>query len=133
MAFKVKKIKPMFTGVVTTALKYVTDVATESGLILPSKMEGQLNYYQWVVAVGNMVQDIKEGDIVRINFKRYAVVQHAPGALDADANVQHDDMTMKYQIPMVNVDGRDLLFLQNNDIEYVVTDWEGVDEGGLLQ
>lgn len=123
----------MFTGVVTTAMKYVSDVTNDSGLILPSKMEGQLNYYQWVVAVGDMVTGLKKGDIVRINFKRYAIAQHTPGMIDADANIQHDNMSVKYEIPMVTMDGKDYLFLQNNDIEYIVTDYSGVDEGGLLQ
>ncbi len=131
--FKVLEIKPMFTGVVTTARKYVGDIATDSGLIIPSKLEGQLNYYQWVVAVGDMVKDIKKGDIVRINFKRYVMPKHTPGAIDADANIQHDDMSLRYEIPMVNIDGQECLFLQNNDIEYVVTKYEGIDEGGLLQ
>ena len=131
--FKIKEIKPLFTGVVTTAMKYVSNVTSDSGLILPGKMEGQLNYFQWVEAVGDMVTGIKKGDIVRINFKRYAIASHVPGAIDADANVQHDNMSIKYEIPMVNIDGRDFLFLQNNDIEYVVTRFEGVDEGGLLQ
>ena len=123
----------MFTGVVTTAMKYVSDVTNDSGLILPSKMEGQLNYYQWVVAVGDMVTGLKKGDIVRINFKRYAIAQHTPGMIDADVNIQHDNMSVKYEIPMVTMDGKDYLFLQNNDIEYIVTDYSGVDEGGLLQ
>jgi len=131
--FTIKKIRPMFTGVITTAMKYVGGVTTESGLILPSKMDGKLNYYQWVVSVGPMVTGVKEGDIVRINFKRYAIAKHTPGALDADANVQHDDMSVKYEIPLVEIDGRECLFLQNNDIEYVVEEYSGVDEGGLLQ
>lgn len=131
--FKIKKVKPMFTGVITTAYKYVGNVQSDSGLILPSKMDGQLNLYQWVVSVGPMVTGIQEGDIVRINLKRYAVVEHAKGSLDAASNIQHDDMRMNYEIPMVPIDGRDYLFLQNNDIEYVVEDYEGVEEGGLLQ
>lgn len=131
--FKIKKVKPMFTGVITTAMKYVGDIVSDSGLVLPSKMEGQLNLFQWVVSVGPMVTGVKEGDIVRINLKRYAVVQHAKGSLDAASNIQHDDMRMEYEIPMVPIDGKEYLFLQNNDIEYIVEEFEGVDEGGLLQ
>lgn len=131
--FKITKVRPMFTGVITTANKYVGNISTDSGLILPSKMDGQLNLYQWVVSVGPMVTGVKEGDIVRINLKRYAVVEHAKGSLDAANNIQHDDMQMKYEIPMIPINGKDYLFLQNNDIEYVVEGYEGVDEGGLLQ
>lgn len=122
----------MFTGVVTTAMRYVGDVKTESGLYMATKMDGQLNFYQRVVAVGDMVKGINEGDIVRINFKRYAVAKHTPGAIDAAENKQFDNMTLTYEIPIIPIDGIDYLFIQSNDIEYIVTEAD-IDEGGLLQ
>ena len=134
MSFKIKKIRPLFTGVITTAKKYVGDQhADVGGLIVDTrKMDGSLNPYQTVVSVGTMVKDLKEGDIVKINFKRYAIVKHTPGAIDAAENKQFDNMSWDYEIPIVEIDGVQYLFIQNNDIEYVVEDYE-VDEGGLLQ
>lgn len=128
--FKIEKIRPLFTGVVTTAKKYVGDVKTESGLII--SMDGQLNPYQTVISVGNMVHDVKEGDIVKLNFKRYALSKHVPGAIDKDNNLQADDMKMAYELPILTLNGETVLFMQNNDIEYVVEKYT-VDEGGLLQ
>ncbi len=128
--FKIEKIRPLFTGVVTTAKKYVGDVKTESGLII--SMDGQLNPYQTVISVGNMVHDVKEGDIVKLNFKRYALAKHVPGAIDKDNNLQADDMKMAYELPILTLNGETVLFMQNNDIEYVVEKYT-VDEGGLLQ
>lgn len=134
MGFKIKKIKPLFTGVITTANRYVGDqFADVNGLVLDTrKLDGSLNPYQTVVAVGNMVKDFREGDVVKINFKRYAVVKHTPGAIDEAQNKQFDNMSITYEIPTVEMNGISYLFVQVNDIEYVVEDYE-VDEGGLLQ
>ena len=132
--FNIKKVRPLFTGVVTTAKKYVGAVTTGGGLLLDtSRMEGTLNPYQRVISVGDMCKDIHEGDIVKINFKRYAKAKHLPGAIDTAQNLQSDSLSITYEIPMININDEECLFLQSNDIEYVVEDYDGIDEGGLLQ
>lgn len=132
--FKIKKVRPLFTGVITTATKYVGETTTSGGLIIDTtKMDGSLNPYQTVTSVGPLAaKDIKEGDVVKINFKRYAKARHTPGAIDEAENKQFDNMSITYEIPIIHLDDRDYLFLQNNDIEYVVEEYE-VDEGGLFQ
>lgn len=134
MAFKIKKVRPLFTGIITTAKKFVGDQATKKGSVIVDtrKMDGSLNYYQTVVSVGSTVRDLKEGDIVKINFSRYAKAKHTPGAIDEAANKQFDNLSWDYEIPIIVIDDIEYLFLQDRDIEYIVTDYE-VDEGGLLQ
>ena len=125
----------MFNGIVTTARRYVGDTTTRGGLLLDTKkMEGTMNPFQWVVSVSDMVHNttgVKKGDIVNIYFKRYAKVNHVPGAIEN--NVQSDNMNISYEIPMIDIDGVEYLFLQSNDIEFIVTDYDGIEEGGLLQ
>ena len=131
--FKIKKVKPLFTGVVTTAQKYIGEITTSGGVILDTtRMAGSLNPYQRVVSVGSTVHGVKEGDIVKLNFKRYAKSKHLPGAIDEAENKQFDNLSITYEIPMIVIDDVEYLYLQNNDIEYIVEDYE-VDEGGLLQ
>ena len=133
MAFKILKVRPLFTGVVTTAKKYVGEVTTGGGLILDTrKMDGSLNPYQTVISVGAMCKDVKEGDVIKINFKRYAKAKHTPGAIDEAEHKQFDNMTITYEIPMIVINDQECLFIQSNDIEYVVEKFT-VDEGGLLQ
>ena len=134
MAFKIKKVRPLFTGVITTAKKFVGDQATKKGSVIVDtrKMDGSLNYYQTVVSVGSTVRDLKEGDIVKINFSRYAKARHTPGAIDEAQNKQFDNLGWDYEIPIIVIDDIEYLFLQDRDIEYIVEDYE-VDEGGLLQ
>lgn len=133
--FKIKKATPMFTGIITTAATYKGEQTTAGGLILDTtRMEGTLNTYQTVVAVGNMCKELEVGDVVKINFDRYAKAKHVPGKIDATNNKQMDAMSYTYEIPMVVLDGREHLLVQTNDIEYYMKpgDFE-VDEGGLLQ
>jgi len=129
--FKIKKVRPLFTGIITTARKYTGDMTTKGGILLDAnKVMGTINPFQVVVAVGAMTKDIKEGDVVKINFKRYLVPLQVPGKIEN--NVQSSKMKATYEIPMIDIDGEEHLFLQSNDIEYVVEDYE-VDEGGLFQ
>lgn len=130
MAFKIKKVRPLFTGVVTTAQKYVGEVTTDAGIILANKMEGQLNIFQSVVAVGSTVTGLKPGDVVCVNYKRYLKAKHVPGIIED--NVQSDNLEATYEIPSIEINGQQFLLLQNNDIEFVVEEYE-VDEGGLFQ
>ena len=134
MSFKIKKVRPLFTSVVTTARTYVGDQhAKVGGVIIDTrKMDGSLNPFQTVVSVGTTVRDVKEGDIVKINTKRYEIVEHVPGAIDEQQNKQATSMAKNVEVPMIVIDDQQYLYLQINDIEYVVTEYE-VDEGGLLQ
>lgn len=134
MSFTIKKVRPLFTGVITTARRYVSDQTTTKGglLVDTTKMVGTMNPLQWVVSVGSTVHDLKEGDIVKINFKRYIKAKHVPGII-GDDNVQSDNLSATFEIPSITIDGVDYLFIQNNDIEYVVTEYDGIDEGGLLE
>ena len=133
MAFKIKKVRPLFTGIITTAITYKGEVTTAGGLILDTRrLEGTLNEYQTVVAVGSTVHDVKAGDVVKITFKRYYTTRHLPGDIDKDNNKQSDNLSVNISVPMIVIDGTEFLFIQNNDIEYVVEEYE-VDDGGLFQ
>ncbi len=129
--FKIKKVRPLFTGIITTATRYTGDITTKGGLILDaSKALGSINNFQTVVAVGAMTKDIKVGDVVKINYKRYLVPLQVPGKIEN--NIQSSKMKATYEIPMIDIDGEECLFIQSNDIEYVVEEYE-VDDGGLFQ
>lgn len=131
--FKIKSVKPLFTGVITTAKTYIGEVTTSSGIILDTrKMEGSLNPYQTVVAVGSMTREVKVGDIVKLNLKRYVKAKHVPGAFDEAENKITDNYSQTLEVPMVVMNDTEYLYVQVNDIEYIVDDYE-VDAGGLLQ
>ena len=134
MAFTIKKVRPMFTGVITTAKRYVGEQSVKKGSVIidTRKLDGSMNPYQTVIAVGNTVHNLKEGDVVKVNFSRFALPKHTPGAIDEAQNLQSDNLSITYEIPMIVINDQECLYLQDRDVEYVVEEYE-VDEGGLLQ
>lgn len=119
----IKKIKPLNSYVVLTADKYEKSQTIGGSSILDThKMEGALKEYQTVVAVGNLVRNIKEGDVVSINPKRYAVMKHQEGSLKD--GVITDNPVIRYNFPTIMLDHEEYLLLQDNDINYVILESE---------
>lgn len=119
---KVKKVRPMFTALITTADKYDQDQYTVGGLIDPNKSKAGLKEYQTVLSVGNSVRDIKEGDLVCINPTRFAVKKHEKGSLKD--GVISDNPVTEYKFDMVEMDDKMCLLLQDRDIEFVIEEYE---------
>lgn len=120
---KIKKIKPMFTSLITTMDKYEQDVTT-GGLINVTKMQGGLKEYQTVLAVGGSVRDIKVGDLVCINPARFAVRKHQAGSLKD--GVISDNPVTTYNFDVVEMDGKQCLLLQDRDIDFIIEEFEEV-------
>ena len=123
---KIKKIKPMFTSVVTTMDKYTEDVTMDSGLIDTTKQQGGIKEYQTVIAVGGSVRDIKVGDLVCINPIRYAVKKHQEGSLKD--GVICDNPVISYDFPIIELNGKQCLYLQDRDIDFIIEDYEEITE-----
>lgn len=111
----IKKIKPLFTSIVTTGDKYEEDMYNE-GLIEARK--GDLKTYQKVVAVGSSVRDIKVGDMVMINVMNYAVKRYSKDSLQNDMD---NNPIIRFQFNWVQVDDeegnpQDCLLLNDRDV-----------------
>lgn len=116
MITTIKKVTPMFNGLVTTLNKYPLDLKTKGGIIDTTKA-GAVKEYQTVVAVGPMVRGINVGDIVYINPKRYAVMKHKEGSLQD--GVIKDNPVVGYNFDIIEIDGTEHLYLQDGDIKFV--------------
>lgn len=121
---KVKKIKPMFTALITTMDKYTQDVMSNSGLISSKQQQGSLKEYQTVVAVGDSVRNVKVGDMVSINPTRFKVPKHKEGSLK-DGVIQ-DNVSMTYNFDTVEMNGATYLLLQDRDIEFIIEEYEDI-------
>lgn len=118
---KIKKIKPMFTGIVTTANKYVED-QTSAGLVTDvTKLKSALMEYQTVISVGPNVRDIKEGDIVCVNPSRYANRKFDKNSLKNDLM---ENQVVGYNFNVVELDGKECLLLDQSDITFVIEEKE---------
>lgn len=120
---KIKKIKPMFTSLITTMDKYEHDVTT-GGVIDVTRQQGTIKEYQTVLAVGSLVKDIKEGDMVCINPSRFAVKKHQAGTLKD--GVVSDNPVIKYNFDIIEMDDKQCLLLQDRDIDFIIEEYEEV-------
>ena len=114
----IKKIKPLFTKVLTTGDRYEDDMYTK-GIIVANK--GELKLYQKVLAVGTSVRDIKVGDTVMINPNNYAVMKYDPNSIKNDMDM---NKRIKWNLPWVTIDDengkpKECLLLNDRDIEFV--------------
>lgn len=120
----VKKIKPMFTSLITTMDKYEGEIKIADGLVDTTKQVGGLKEYQKVLAIGDSVRGIKVGDLVCVNPSRFAVRKHQAGSLK-DGIVSDNPITT-YNFDIIEMDGEQCLLLQDRDIDFIIEDYEVV-------
>lgn len=118
---KIKKIKPMFTGLVTTADKYVESADSSELITDIKKLKRCLNEYQTVIAVGSSVRDIKVGDVVCINPSRYEQKKYSGNELKEGIL---ENTVVGYNFNIIEIDGKDYLLLDQSDISFVIEEYE---------
>lgn len=123
---KVKKIKPMFTALITTMDLYEEDGVTKGGLIDTTKQKGTVKEYQKVVAVGDSVRGIKVGDLVCIDATRFAVRKHKDNSIKTD--IEGGNPVLEYRFDIVEMDGKNYMLLQDRDIQFIIDEYEEVEE-----
>jgi len=129
----IKMATPTNGGIITTADKYTEDESTHNGILDTSKL-GVVKDLQTIVSVSDMVaaRGYKIGDLVLLDFKRYAVTTQKKNSLKNSMS-EHYDNILSFEIPTLLLDGREHLLIDMNDIALRVTDYEYVNEGeGLL-
>ena len=123
---KVKKIKPMFTALITTMDLYEVDGVTKGGLIDSTKQKGTVKEYQKVVAVGDSVRSIKVGDLVCIDATRFAVRKHKDNSIKTD--IEGGNPVLEYRFDIVEMDGKNYMLLQDRDIQFIIDEYEEIEE-----
>lgn len=128
----IKKIKPMFTGVVTTMKMLEEEDAKVGtlGLIDTSKMKQTIKEIQEVVAVGNNVSGIKEGDLVAVNPIRFAKMRHEEGSLKD--GIISDNLVETFEFDILEINGEPHLLLDTRDIKYIIEEYEEFDPNPTL-
>ena len=114
----IKKIKPMFTSLVTTGNVYEEDMK-ENGIIVAKK--GDIKEYQTVVAIGSSVRDINVGDTVMIDMLHFAVTKYDPNSIKNDMDM---NKVVKLNIPWVYMDNEKgepqrYMLISDRDVKYV--------------
>ena len=117
---ELKKIRPLFTKIVTTAEKFEED-SKVGAIVDTNKLAGTIKPYQKVVAIGANSAGIKEGDIVMINPARYAVKKYKEGSLKD--GVVKENPIIEYRFPIITLESGDHLLIDTMDIDFVIEDF----------
>lgn len=121
----IKKITPMFTSIITTMELYKDDsYIPGTSIIDPSKDKMGVKEYQKVIAVGPSVREVKVGDIVCINPARYAVVKQRKTPNVAEEIEGYAPAITGYNFNIIQMDGVNYLHLQENDIDFIINEYE---------
>jgi hypothetical protein len=122
----VKKIRPMFTDVYTTAEMLEERDMKVGSLIDVSKANKTIKEFQRVIAVGPHVNGINVGDLVCVNPTRFGKPYQKKNSIGA-ATEEYETM-ISYQFDFIEIDGQPILKLQDRDISYVVEEYEEVED-----
>lgn len=123
---RVKKLRPLFTALLTTMDLYDEDTVRAGGIIDPTKQKGTVKEYQKVVAVGDSVRGIKVGDLVCIDATRFAVRKHKDNSIKTD--IEGGNPILEYRFDIVEMDGKNYMLLQDRDIQFIIDEYEEVEE-----
>lgn len=125
---KLKKIKPLFTKILTTANKYEKDQFIPGTDIIDSTKEVLgLKEYQTVISVGNEVSTVKPGDLVVINPNDYAIKKYNKDTTKSSMNDVYNPV-IEYNFNIISVDNKDCLLLKERDIDFIVEEGEEIEE-----
>lgn len=122
----VKKIRPMFTDVYTTAEMLEEKDMKVGSLIDVSKANKTIKEFQRVIAVGPHVNGINVGDLVCVNPTRFGKPYQKKNSMSA-ATEEYETM-VSYQFNFIEIDGQPVLKLQDRDVSYVVEEYEEVED-----
>lgn len=122
----VKKIRPMFTDVYTTAEMLEEKDMKVGSLIDVSKAKKTVKEFQRVIAVGPHVNGINVGDLVCVNPTRFGKPYQKKNSMSA-ATEEYETM-VSYQFDFIEIDGQPVLKLQDRDVSYVVEEYEEIED-----
>ena len=119
---KIKKIKPMFTTIVTTMDLYKENVKSDELIDVTQEKTGVMEF-QKVLAIGDMVRAVKVGDLVKINPDKYAVKKQVKKNVSQEIEGYAPEI-VGYNFRVEIIDDKECMLLQENDVDYIVEDYE---------
>lgn len=124
---KIKEAKPLYTGLFVTSDRFDED-QTDKGIIIHYK--GEVSPYQKVYKVGPFVKNVNEGDYVKINFARYTKYKYGKDDIQSEMPVKNEKTVF---VPEVEIDGVSYFHIEENDVLFVITDYEEVPNSKIVQ
>lgn len=130
MIIQPKKIRPIFTQILTTYYKYPEDMVV-GGVIDTTRRKGDVSAYQQIVAVGNAVRSVEKGEWVQINPMRYAKYKHEKGSLKD--GVIKDNPVLGFEFPVVTIGEEKYMLLDEKDITVIIDEYDEVKFASIIK
>lgn len=125
----IKDVTPLYTRIITTADTYTEEECISKSGIQDSTKLGQIKDIQTVLRVGSdAAKHVKEGDTVSLTFTRYARPIQKRNSLKDVGKDESFSNDMVYEIPSIKIDGKTRLRVDCNDIEFIINDFEEIEE-----
>ena len=120
---KIKSIRPIGSQVLVSKNLYGWDDFDASGLIMHKR--GDLKTYQTVLSVGSDVRFVKPGDVVEINFYKYAVFKEDPNSVKAMADNPIVGLRLnEVELTDDNNEPVCCLLIDQRDVQYILEDFK---------
>lgn len=119
---RIKEARPVTAGLFVTS-DSVDEKYSKGGIIMVD--ESGYKPYQKVFRTGPFVNDVKEGDMVKISFARYRRAKYGEDDIRSEMPTKNE---VKYFIPTVEINGVEYLHIQESDVVMVITDWDEVED-----
>ena len=124
---KIKKGTPLLNYVILTADRYTAEELADIHVgIVPAGMTDQLKPYQKIISISprsSMVNILEPGMLVLINIDRYGRSMQKKNSIKASMD-EHYDNHVIYNVPILELNGEECLKLGDNDIEFIIEDYE---------
>lgn len=122
----IKEGRPLLNYVILTADRYTAEELAEmnGGIITPTEI-GQLKPYQTILSVSPRLSSsgLEEKQLVLINIKRYGKTVQRKNSY-VESTDEHYDAHIRYEVPVIDIDGKECLKLGDNDIEFIIDKYE---------
>ena len=122
----IKKGRPLLNYVILTADRYTAEELAEmnGGIINPTAI-GQLKPYQKIISVSPRLTNscLEVDQTVLINIQRYGKSVQRKNSY-VESTDEHYDAHVRYEVPVIDIDGKECLKLGDNDIEFIIDEFE---------
>ena len=127
---KIKEIKPIAQQLLVTENVYEEDDFNEAGILI--NKQGDIKCYQTVIAVGDDVEWVKPGDVIVVNFAKYAINKIDPNSLRAGDNNNPVVGLRLNEVELTGDDGQVQtgFIIDRRDIMYILKDFKEVKNAG---
>lgn len=123
----IKKIKPMYNYLVTTAEVYTTEESIMSSGLLDQEKLGKIKDVQTVISIGSNVRDVNVGDKIGLNLESFAIREYSKDSAKSSMDEFYNKVK-RYDVPIIILDNQEYLFIPANAISFVIEEFEEKEE-----